>query len=376
MNKKYLLILFAFILILPVTASSETVTLYQGQSRTLDSWTITLAAVTGNNSVRIRFEDGLYHEINNNGTIEGLYIKVIDSVYDPGFKSSVAELYLRTIWENECTLNSDCNDSNTCTIDFCVGNQERECQYFNITECKDNDNCCPAGCRYEKDNDCPDYECYNNSMCNDSIVETKDYCKEYICFHEIITECINHDNTCPNGCFLTHNKEDPLQDLDCHPDNKCIKHTNCNDGNDSTSDYCYAFPSIKIKECIFVSNITEIKNIEELTVKAKGEKVEIKEDFDKKCYLKGDTTRNNAVPYFCNGYVWTLQKAESVPCVENYECISGKCIDSRCQEELKSISNKITGTWLKYLVIGIVGFILLVYAIFYFTVLKKLKTKK
>ncbi len=374
MNKKILLFAFILLLISSAFASSKDITLYQGQSTSINSWTITLAAVTSEDSVRILFEDGLYYTINNNGTIQGLYIRVIDAVYDPRQTSGVAELYLRTLWENECSTNEDCDDGNPCTINFCVGNQERKCQQFNITTCGEDDGCCPKDCTYKKDDDCPYYECVNNSMCNDSIQETTDTCVNHVCKHTLITECINQDDVCPNNCFFTHNKEEPLQDLDCHPDNKCIRNSNCDDGNASTTDYCYAFPTIQIKECIFIENITEIKEIEEETIYP--DSVPKSPSYSRTtglCFLKKDRKIENTVPYYCNGFVWKLQKEDGVLCLDNYECVSNKCIDSRCQGKEENIQSKITGSYLKYIVISVIGFILLVYSIFYITVIRKLK---
>ncbi len=55
-----------------------------------------------------------------------------------------------------CSTNIDCNDDNFCTIDTCsdVGTCASACSYEEITQCINNDDCCPAGCTYDNDNDC------------------------------------------------------------------------------------------------------------------------------------------------------------------------------------------------------------------------------
>jgi hypothetical protein len=63
--------------------------------------------------------------------------------------------------ESECTLNSDCDDGDECTTDWCVQNPEitgllipRICENRPITYCKSRDGCCPPGCNVSDDSDC------------------------------------------------------------------------------------------------------------------------------------------------------------------------------------------------------------------------------
>jgi len=98
----------------------------------------------------------------------------------------------------------------------------------NIPECKTNDDCTKTcvGCKYgtqlcewtiEKCIDCStdwdcksNYKCVNNSCifwecetngdCNDGDISTKDMCIEHKCSHTKITECIDNDLYCPEGC--------------------------------------------------------------------------------------------------------------------------------------------------------------------------------
>ncbi len=53
---------------------------------------------------------------------------------------------------------AQCNDNNTCTLDNLLGSFSlctAECIHTNIVQCTHNDNCCPSGCVYSLDNDCP-----------------------------------------------------------------------------------------------------------------------------------------------------------------------------------------------------------------------------
>lgn len=53
-----------------------------------------------------------------------------------------------------------CDDQDECTADALVGNPllcNVACSYAPIAECVDEDGCCPDGCRFETDTDCPEY---------------------------------------------------------------------------------------------------------------------------------------------------------------------------------------------------------------------------
>ncbi len=63
------------------------------------------------------------------------------------------------ICDGNCPLNqSFCNDNNTCTNDLLLGSSDlctAECIHSEILLCNHNDGCCPSGCIYSSDNDCP-----------------------------------------------------------------------------------------------------------------------------------------------------------------------------------------------------------------------------
>lgn len=50
-----------------------------------------------------------------------------------------------------CNVDNDCNDGNSCTINYC---KNLECEVAKVVLCYDNDNCCPKGCVLDNDNDC------------------------------------------------------------------------------------------------------------------------------------------------------------------------------------------------------------------------------
>lgn len=59
-----------------------------------------------------------------------------------------------------CQKNADCTDKDKCTIDICLypNITKAKCIHEQITECKNNDKCCPTACNYLDDNDCPIYK--------------------------------------------------------------------------------------------------------------------------------------------------------------------------------------------------------------------------
>ena len=110
----------------------------------------------------------------------------------------------------ECIINSDCNDSDSCTKDICSGGL---CSNPQITTCENNDGCCPPNCTSINDNDCVP-ECTTNSECADGDSCTKDICSGGLCSNPQITTCENNDGCCPAGCNHTN-------DNDCVDPNSC-----------------------------------------------------------------------------------------------------------------------------------------------------------
>ena len=55
-----------------------------------------------------------------------------------------------------CSANDECNDGIGCTIDSCKnpGEPASFCTNQPVSYCKNDDGCCPAGCKSINDNDC------------------------------------------------------------------------------------------------------------------------------------------------------------------------------------------------------------------------------
>lgn len=117
-----------------------------------------------------------------------------------------------TVPLDECSSNAQCNDQNQCTIDRCSGTPKK-CSNAKITECRKGDDCCPSGCTYSRDSDCPkEDECETNSDCPDADLCTVDNCSgtPKKCSHSRITNCVNNDNCCPSGCSSKNDNDCPV----------------------------------------------------------------------------------------------------------------------------------------------------------------------
>lgn len=162
-----------------------------------------------------------------------------------------------------CNETANCDDGNACTMELCLNHT---CQYESISECMDNDGCCPENCNSMNDNDCqggsggggggcgtteepettcddgldndcdglidaedPDcIGCLSNEDCDDWDPCTFDACFDSICIHNMTTACMDDDGCCPEGC--------QGEDSDC---NECFTDTECEDNDPCTVDACY-----------------------------------------------------------------------------------------------------------------------------------------
>jgi len=99
---------------------------------------------------------------------------------------------------DECSFDSQCDDKDNSTKDFCEGNPKK-CKNTEITECISGDKYCPEPCCYAEDQDCkvPD-ECTNNTNCDDKDPCTKDFCEGIPkkCINKIEKKGCNHENKC------------------------------------------------------------------------------------------------------------------------------------------------------------------------------------
>jgi hypothetical protein len=96
---------------------------------------------------------------------------------------------------------SECIKTEDCTT-TCAGCEDGRqiCDMFS-ERCVDclTDNQCKTGYKC-KNHTCVSWECDSNIDCNDNDVSTKDMCNNFKCSHSRITQCIDNDLYCPDGC--------------------------------------------------------------------------------------------------------------------------------------------------------------------------------
>jgi len=56
--------------------------------------------------------------------------------------------------KEECVIDADCEDDDSCTLDKCSDTPPRTCSNTLITQCLNDDGCCLGTCNQENDNDC------------------------------------------------------------------------------------------------------------------------------------------------------------------------------------------------------------------------------
>lgn len=76
--------------------------------------------------------------------------------------------------EGNCGENKHCDDGDSCTVDKCEDNY---CINKPVTECKSNDECCPQGCSYYQDKDCPEPLEIPEPACEDGAIQHRSYCE-------------------------------------------------------------------------------------------------------------------------------------------------------------------------------------------------------
>ncbi len=81
---------------------------------------------------------------------------------------------------NECAKDADCDDSDASTEDTCTSSMPRKCLHMEISDCIDEDFYCPEGCNYKNDEDCSEDE-----------IE----CTTLACFKDALEDCVYADFT-------------------------------------------------------------------------------------------------------------------------------------------------------------------------------------
>jgi len=188
-------IILLFLLIIPLVFASKTETtmvLHLNDTFTLDGKTLTIlrAANTGQLKVSVDGVQGLVKPgVNRSSNVNEMFIEVLNFTYiDVDYSEMILKVTvndkcgdgncsgsetsiscckdcgcennnnLRCINNicrtEECVLKWDCEDNNNCTIDACSTTLPRVCSYTPITQCVNNDTCCPSSCGPANDTDC------------------------------------------------------------------------------------------------------------------------------------------------------------------------------------------------------------------------------
>jgi hypothetical protein len=252
---------FGFLLILlliPTIYATDFENMIEGDSITDDGWNITIIRIIGNETALLQVyldESNVITQAvtyNENAKFDGMNITVTDIFYDSDPSMRFMALSTHMLWTHECDEVTDCNDHDECTVDRCDG-YPRRCatgsSLQNISYCKDSDGCCASACTWKTDNDCSLAPCRQDSGCNDQDTSTNDSCESNrTCSFTPIIWCETGDNYCPDNCTFTMSSADN-RDHDCSQESSCTSHADCNDGNASTINTCYAEPSTNPKEC-------------------------------------------------------------------------------------------------------------------------------
>ncbi len=188
-----------------------------------------------------------------------------------------------------CSMDTECDDSNPCTINECEGDPLR-CHRTLILWCRDDDGCCPESrCTPEKDNDCKAAGTPVNITGN-------------ITTNESINGSITNQSSTEDTIIVA----------------ECTVNEDCDDSNFCTADNCLGEP----KKCSYD--------------KADGC------NFNETCMLTGKRIET----HFCHTDNTMQQLREKKEyCDNNYECLSNQCIKNICKGDgfFKSITNWFKG---------------------------------
>jgi hypothetical protein len=134
--------------------------------------------------------------------------------------------------DDQCVTDVDCGKGVACTRSECEG-IPKKCSSARIVECIGGDGCCPQGCTYALDFDCPADKCGSDADCDDGDESTIGVCKgsPKSCVYGPITKCVGGDGVCETWC-------DEENDSDCEAVQQCASASDCNDRDPSTLDFC------------------------------------------------------------------------------------------------------------------------------------------
>ena len=279
------LAIFLLLLLVPLALAGEHAALKVGDSSVEQDWNITILRTYADKDVLMQVFLDPNQTItkvvvfNTTTRFDGINITTTDVFHDDDEAFTSITFTTEVLWTNLCDDDKDCEDTDACTIDSCVG-YPLKCDWTdshkNITFCYPDDGCCPSSCSWRTDNDCPLQTCDGNWNCNDNNVSTNDTCgDDDVCVFTEIDWCKSGDNACPDNCTNTLFDWDN-RDTDCSKDSECIGHIDCDDENDSTEDLCWTEPPTDPKICSnseIIGKIT-VERFEGTTPRAATEDIE------------------------------------------------------------------------------------------------------
>lgn len=133
------------------------------------------------------------------------------------------------ICDSDCPTH--CNDGNACTVGTLSGAAESctsSCTYVDISACAHGDGCCAPSCDLSNDNDCAPtcgdgvvsegeicdgdcpVDCDDANACTvDVAFGALESCDAY-CSHELISNCVDGDGCCADGCNISTDSDCPV----------------------------------------------------------------------------------------------------------------------------------------------------------------------
>jgi hypothetical protein len=154
-----------------------------------------------------------------------------------------AQLFLcQHVLKATCTVDTDCNDGNPCTVDHCTDSVCASTS-ANIPNCCVADAGCDDGNADTTDrcvdNRCEHVECVTNTDCDDGNADTVDLCKDKACTHiagcTTDAQCQDDDACTTDGC-----DEATYQCQNTKIEGCCTTFADCDDSNVGTIDDCVA----------------------------------------------------------------------------------------------------------------------------------------
>jgi len=290
---------------------------------------VELLSVSESGQILVRVDNTTTRPITDIFVVDGVRIQILETFYVADPDERIAKINMTVQWRHLCNTDEDCISyiSNPCIIEVKCSGWPRSCEHDdsarNITECIDNDNCCPLICIWLSDDDC-DKPCHKDRDCNDNDPGTIDICSGTVsnpgfCEYVPITYCKSWDDFCPVGCDYGYISG---KDLDCSKNNTCSYGWEC-EGDLGTTGACMGYGTDDDpRKCVY-SNVTAcILN-------------------DGFCPSGCTELNDNDCPHVVMCGDWKCEDYEDCGnCVIDCGCSTGLvCIEGECLEEVRVCDN-------------------------------------